>query len=153
MDDETRFWIAQQISDQKGTSDIRPLFKNEAELAGKRPQVLISDGAQNFAKAFKKEFYTHRTISPIHLRNITLAGQHHNNKMERMNGELRDREKVMRGLKKTDSPIIKGLQVYHNYIREHEGLEGKTPAEASGIIVHGENKWVTLIQNASKDKQ
>ena len=35
----------------------------------------------------------------------------------------------MRGIKKSDSPILKGLQIYHNFIREHEGLEGKTPAE------------------------
>jgi hypothetical protein len=29
----------------------------------------------------------------------------HNNKMERMNGELRDREKVVRGVKREDSPL------------------------------------------------
>ena len=39
--------------------------------------------------------------------------------------------------------------VYHNYIREQEGLTGKTPAEACGINIEGKNKWKTLIQNAS----
>jgi hypothetical protein len=29
-------------------------------------------------------------------------------------------------------------------------LDGKTPAEASGIKIEGENKWINLIQNASK---
>jgi putative transposase len=72
----------------------------------------------------------------------------HNNKMERMNGEVRDREKTMRGLKNTDTPILKGLQIYHNFIKEHEGLGGKTPAEAAGITVEGQNKWMTIIQNA-----
>ena len=33
--------------------------------------------------------------------------------------------------------ILKGMQVYHNYIRPHEGLEGKTPAEACGIELKG----------------
>lgn len=75
-----------------------------------------------------------------------------NNKMERFNGEVRDREKVMRGLKKADTPILTGYQIFHNYIRAHEGLEGKTPAEACGILVQGENKWKTLIQNASQSK-
>ena len=45
--------------------------------------------------------------------------------MERMNGEIRDREKVVRGLKKDDSPMIAGLQVYHNYIRPHMALDNK----------------------------
>jgi len=72
-----------------------------------------------------------------------------NNKMERMNGEIRDREKVMRGLKVRETPILRGYQLYHNYIRPHEALEGKTPSEACGVEVVGENKWMTLIQNAS----
>ena len=62
---------------------------------------------------------------------------------------IRDREKVMRGLKNVDTPILKGYQIFHNYLRPHEGLDGKTPAEACGIEVQGDNKWVTLIQNAS----
>jgi putative transposase len=68
--------------------------------------------------------------------------------MERMNGEIRDREKVVRGVKKNDSPLIDGYQIYHNYVRSHMALEGKTPADLAGIEVQGENKWLTLIQNA-----
>ncbi|MDA4118236.1 MAG: hypothetical protein OK455_07820 [Thaumarchaeota archaeon] len=56
----------------------------------------------------------------------------------------------MRGLKMKDTPILKGMQIYHNYFRPHMGLDGKTPAEAAGIIVEGENPWVTVIQNAMK---
>jgi hypothetical protein len=70
--------------------------------------------------------------------------------MEWLNGEVRDREKVMRGLKTGETPIITGYQIFHNYIRPHEALEGKTPAEACGIKVEGKNKWITLIQNASQ---
>jgi putative transposase len=70
--------------------------------------------------------------------------------MERLNGEIRDREKVMRGLKKSDTPILTGYQIYYNYIRPHEALEGQTPADKAGIEVKGENKWLPLIENASK---
>jgi hypothetical protein len=78
-----------------------------------------------------------------------MDGTVHNNKMERMNGELRDRERVMRTLEKPDTPILTGMQIYHNYVRPHMGLNGKTPADLAGIQVEGDNKWVTLIQNAS----
>jgi len=71
-----------------------------------------------------------------------------NNKMERMNGEICDRERVMRTLEKADSPILTGYQLFQNYIRRHMALQGKTPAEACGITVQGQNKWVTLTQNA-----
>jgi hypothetical protein len=55
----------------------------------------------------------------------------------------------MRGLKKMDTPILKGYPLYHNYIREHEALNGKTPAEKCGIKIEGNNKWNTLIENSS----
>jgi hypothetical protein len=88
-----------------------------------------------------------------HVRHIKLRGDIHNNKMERMNGEIRDREKTMRGLKKTDTTVLKGYQLYHNYIRPHEALNGKTPADACGITIEGQNKWKTIIENASKNKK
>lgn len=49
-----------------------------------------------------------------------------------------------------DLPIIKGSQIYHNYIRPHEALDGETPADRCGIKVEGDNEWLTIIQNASK---
>jgi len=83
-------------------------------------------------------------------RHIHLKGDMNNNKMERLNGEFRDREKVARGLKKDNSPLIDGYQIFHNYIRPHQALDGKTPSEACGVTIRGNNKWKTLIQNASK---
>jgi hypothetical protein len=86
-----------------------------------------------------------------HIREIAFKGKVHNNKMERTNREIRGREKVMRSPKKMDTPILTGVQIYHNYIRPHEGLDGDTPADRAGIRVEGENKWLTLIQNASRN--
>jgi transposase InsO family protein len=88
-----------------------------------------------------------------YIRHIRLAGDRHNNRMERFNGEVRQREKVTRTLKRMDSPILSGYRIYHNYFRPHEALKGKTPSEVAGIKVEGEDKWLTLIQNASQKKQ
>jgi putative transposase len=73
--------------------------------------------------------------------------------MERMNGEVRDREKIMRGLKIVDTKILPGYQIYHNFFRPHLALDGKTPAEKCGIKIEGENKWQTVIQNAVIKKE
>jgi transposase-like protein len=151
MDDETRFWIAQEVADTKYTHDARMLFHAGMEVAGKKPKTLITDGLRAYHDAYFQEFYTMKKEGRTqHIRHITIRGDHNNNKMERMNGEVRDREKVMRGLKKVDTPILKGYQLFHNYIRPHEALDGKTPSELCGIKVEGTNKWLTLIQNASK---
>jgi len=81
-----------------------------------------------------------------------MSGDKNNNRMERLNGEIRDREKVMRSLKKSDSPILTGYQLFHNYVRPHMALDGRTPAERAGIIVKGSDRWFTIIQNAEREK-
>jgi hypothetical protein len=88
--------------------------------------------------------------TPVNHQISVASGKTHNDKMERMNGEIRDREKVVRGVNKTDSPLIEGHQIYHNYIRPHEALNGKTPAGLAGIKVKGKDKWLTIIQNATR---
>ncbi|MDE1829708.1 MAG: DDE-type integrase/transposase/recombinase, partial [Thaumarchaeota archaeon] len=150
MDDDTRYWIAQQVSYNKYTEDVRPMFRNAEDIAGKKPKLLITDGAPNFHEAWKAEYKAKHVgdKKTEHLRQISMRGMKNNNKMERLNGEVRDREKVVRGVKSVFSPIFSGSQIYHNFIKPHMGLEGKTPAEACGIKVEGENKWITLIQNA-----
>jgi hypothetical protein len=35
-----------------------------------------------------------------------------------------------------------------NY-KEHEGLDGKTPAKACGMKIEVQDKWISLIQNAN----
>ena len=150
-DDETRYWIAKEVSDRKEGHDASGLFRQAKEITGTKPKVIITDGLGSYAEAYRKEFWTvERRYRTLHILHIHLQGDMNNNKQERFNGEFRDREKVMRGIKNTDSVIFDGYQIYHNYVRPHMGLEGKTPAEACGIDVKGINKWLTLIQNASK---
>jgi transposase-like protein len=130
MDDETRFWIAQEVAETKMKHDARTLFFRAKRLMAKQPKTLITDGLVSYSLACDRIFNGTK-----HIRQIRLQGQVHNNKMERMNGEIRDREKTMRGLKRKRTPILSGYQLFHNYIRPHEALGGKTPAEACGIKV------------------
>lgn len=149
MDDETRYWIAKEVSDRKEGHDATGLFKQAKQVTKTIPKLMITDGLQSYKEAFNKEFFTQKGIRSVHRRHIRLQGDMNNNKMERLNGEFRDREKVARGLKADDSPLINGYQIFHNYIRPHSALDGKTPSEACGITIQGEDKWKTLIQRAS----
>lgn len=149
MDDETRYWIAQEVADRKEGHDASTLFAKGKEIAGKRPIRIITDGLDSYSQAYYKQYRTIQMPRTEHIKEIRISGKVHNNKMERINGEIRDREKTMRGLKTKDTPILKGYQIFHNFIRPHEALKGHTPSEACGIEIKGENKWKTLIENAS----
>ena len=155
MDDETRYWIAKEVAGDKFTAEATDyasrLFQQGREIAGKSPLTLITDGLHAYHLAYKREFYSFRKPQMKHVRHVTWKkGKEDNRKMERLNGEIRDREKVMRSLKREDTPILTGYQIFHNYVRPHEALNGRTPAQACGIEVEGKNKWLTIIQNASQ---
>jgi transposase InsO family protein len=75
--------------------------------------------------------------------------------VERLHGTIRERNKTMRGLDSENSAqtIIDGIRIYYNFIRLHMALNGKTPAEKSGIAKLQQNKWQSLIERASKNSQ
>ena len=155
MDNETRFWIAQEVADSKFKHDAQSLLKMGKQVTKKTPSVFVTDGLPAYNDAFKKEFapknFLHKPsehVKDVHFRN-QLAN---NNIQERLNGEFRDREKVFRGLKKVDSPAIAGIQLHHNFIKPHMSLDGDTSALRAGIDVRGSNKWKTIIENATIKK-
>jgi putative transposase len=71
-----------------------------------------------------------------------------NNRVERLNGTLRERVKVQRGWKTHKSAISEGQRIYYNFVKPHQSLDEKTPAEQCGIKEKCHNKWITLIENA-----
>lgn len=159
MDDETRFWLAGEIAETKNKHNADNLLDMTKKQAGKIPSVFISDKLPAYAKSCRKMFGRrtyHKSDAGIRSKRknrygkATGANFHpSNNKMERLNGEIRDREKVFRGLKKPDTEILNGMRVYYNFAKKHGALDGKTPAEAADIKIEGTNKWKTIIQNAA----
>jgi len=86
------FLIAQEVAETKEKHDARLLFYRAKRLTGKQLKTLITDGLSSYSVACDKVFE-----GTNHIRKITLNGKcHNNNKMEYMNGEIRDREKKMR---------------------------------------------------------
>jgi hypothetical protein len=101
-----RYLIRLKIANCNGGNCLNPFSYPLHSVAGK---TLVSDGAANFHEAYLKEFWTqNKNTRTEHIRHIRLRGDFNNNKMERMNGELRDRERVMRTL---ENPTLQSLQV------------------------------------------
>lgn len=149
MDDDTRYWLAYDVSDTKFQYDADRLLELTKNTIDKNPKQFITDGLRAYMKSSKKIFGK----NTIHTRHIHIQKDMNNNKMERLNGEIRDREKVFRGLKKKDTPILDGMKAYYNFTKKHSALKGKTPSELAMILVDGKNRWKTIIQNASLYKE
>ena len=48
--------------------------------------------------------------------------------------------------------IMKGYEIYYNFVRKHQGINNKTPQEeAIPILDLGVNKWMGLIRLANQN--
>ena len=71
-----------------------------------------------------------------------------NNIIERFHNTLKERFKVTRGFGSTEGAEnwLDGFVIQYNFIREHMSLDGKTPAQATGLDLPLDNGWGDLIQ-------
>lgn len=147
VDEGTRYKLVAVISKHRDEDDARRAFRKAKAVAhGLKPKEVHTDGMGAYHNAFNKEFYDHHQ-SVRHVQVASIRDRKNNNIVERVNGTVREREKVMRGLKVTDTPIIDTERIYYNFVRPHMALHGGTPAEAAGIFLGlGENRWMELIK-------
>lgn len=156
VDSETKFQLASVITSQRNVEDARAAFAKAKETAnGNRPLTIVTDGLHAYGPAFKKEFYTMKGPRTSWMRSAGIrSARQNNNIVERLHNTVRERNKVQRGWKTSDTPLAEGQRIYYNFIRPHEALNNKTPAEAAGIQLSLEgNKWISLIQKAAKENQ
>ena len=68
---------------------------------------------------------------------------------ERLNGELKPLIRK-RGGYKVANPVMVGLVVLgYDFFRPHAALNGRTPAEAAGIRMEGNDKVLALLKAAA----
>jgi len=113
--------------------------------------TLITDGLPAYHDAYKKEFRTLKNPRTQHVRVPNIRDRSNNNMVERLNGTIRQRNKVMRGLDHEDSAqtTLDGFRIYYNFRRPYMALNGKTPAESAKITKLDRNKWKSLIQKST----
>lgn len=140
-----------QIKENCYEQIIETYEKEKYKPVKKRKLItFVSDGFENYRNSFQKLFY--RTCKlvfgvPIACRKYDL--KHNNNSIERYNGKIEDRIKTMRdfGSHEGAESFLNLRRVINNFINPHQGLKGKTPAEAAEVDLKlGRNKLLNLIK-------
>jgi transposase-like protein len=155
LDIDTRFVTVSKYWNKKGCEltpeDITELWKKAKQI--QKPKKWKTDGHVSYPEAFKKVFYSRYKIDKVDWeKNITSKTKKFNNKIERLNRNLKDRLRTIYGFKAawSASIILQGWVIYYNFIRPHIGLENLTPAQAAGLHLDlGKNNWLGLIQLAA----
>jgi len=147
MDAKTRFLLASHISPRRTTLDAYTVFRKAAQVAERPPRRVITDKLAAYMDGIERLFGS----EVRHVQSQGIRAEVNNNLSERLQGTLRERTKVMRGLQsmKTAEAIIDGFQLHYNYFRPHESLGERTPAEAAKIEGPFKN-WEGVIRSEFK---
>jgi putative transposase len=150
MDRRTRFLLASKLSEDRDSIGSVAAFKEAiANAQGFPPEHVFTDAHPSYRQGIKA---LEMAGLPEHVANCGVGKPHAtNNRIERLNGTLRERIKVQRGWKSKKSMIAEGQRIQYNFIRPHMALSGKTPAENAAIGIDDKNKWLALlIQSKSR---
>ena len=121
------------------------LSSGKKVVSQKIPITYLTDCLNSYQKAIRHEFQNR----VAHVKTKSLKEGFVNRPIERYHNEIREKLKSRRGLGNDESAqnFAELLRINHNFVKPHQGLDGKTPAESAGINLElGDNKYLDLIK-------
>jgi putative transposase len=147
MDRKTRFLLASKVSKHRDVGGASRAFMEARKNAGDSlPEKVFTDGLDKYKEGIAFGFAGAQ--KPEHIARMGVGKPHaNNNRVERLNGTLRERVKVQRGWKNPNSKIAEGQRLHYNFVKPHMALEGQTPAQTAQVS-EGKATWGSLLRSA-----
>lgn len=144
MDRETRFLIVSKLTKDRTAIDTTAAFEEASAIAhGIKPETVFTDSLRHYNIAVKTTFPDAERVV-----NCGISKRENNNRIERLNGTLRERVKVQRGWKTPKSVLAEGNRLQYNFVKPHMALNGETPAQVAGMNVKG---WKELLRASIRE--
>lgn len=133
IDRKTRFLLASYLSENRGTRQAEKLMQIASKRAGIAPKAVITDKLAAYLDGIELTF----GADTEHIQSSPFASEDDTNIIERFQGTIKDRTKVIRGFKTFETALIilDGFLVHYNFFKPHISLKGRTPAEMAGIKI------------------
>jgi putative transposase len=143
IDARTRFLIATHMSYTHTRTDANILMEKAYNKTGKIPHVIYTDKLREYLQGIEFTFGSNIARKQDSRFEVEI----NTNIIKRLQGTVKSRTKVMRGLHtiKSARQYMAGWLVHYNFFRPHMSLKDKTPAQAAGIKFPFRN-WKDLTE-------
>jgi len=150
IDVKTRFLLASHMSFHRTIEHAQTLVEKAVRKAGKSPKVIITDKLSAYLDGIELALGG----DTRHVQSRGFMVKPNTNLIERFQGILKSRTKVMRGLKTPETALIilDGWLVYYNFFRPHESLGNKTPAEKAELNIPLKD-WLDVVKASKGSKR
>jgi len=150
IDFRSRFLLATHLTMTRTMRSAIAVLSEAKSRSLNIPKRIVSDGMKAYPDAIEQVF----GADSEHIVSKGLTAEINTNVVERFQGTVKERTKVMRGLKTMESAkiISEGFIVHYNFLRPHMTLKGKTPAMAVGLKMPFQT-WIELVNYLGKKGQ
>ena len=145
MDAGTRYVLAVHLSPNRDTRAAVAVMRKAMASADGPPKSITSDKLGSYVPVIKQVF-----PDADHIQSEGIKAELNNNLSERLQRTIKHRQKTLRGLDNLESgqQYLDGWAINYNLFREHEGVNGKTPAEMAGVNPPFDD-WDGVVRDAA----
>ena len=157
IDSKTRFMVSSEFVRGREQEEIKLVLKKAKEKTEEQVKIVTTDGLTAYPYAIQRTFTlieksNTKKYGVTHNRVNASKGEGFNIMIERLHNNIRQRTKTFRGFHgsiESANAIMKGLEIYYNFITKHQTLK-RCPYELAIPELKGKlnnpNKWLSLIE-------
>jgi len=145
IDEKTRYLLASRLAQSRTIKEAALVMNEARKRAGKSPKRIITDRLAAYIEGIEYVFGG----SAKHVQSKPFTDIDSTNIIERFQGTLKDRTKIIRGFKnlKAAELLTDAWLVHYNFFKEHETLGNIPPAQKMGIPIPFKN-WAEVVSQA-----
>ena len=154
IDVKNRFLINSIYVKHRSQNNLKKVLFNVKDKTDRQVKTIQTDGLTSYDNIVKQTWGYDRHIRNYkvnHRVKTQLKGEGFNIWVERLHNSIRQRTTGFRGLHgsvESAYALMKGFEIYYNFIKKHEALKGKTPSELAipSLQFKTPNRWLELIK-------
>jgi transposase-like protein len=145
IDEKTRYLLASRLAQSRTIKEAALVMNEAKQRAGKSPKRIITDKLAAYIDGIEYVFGG----DTKHIQSKPFTDVNSTNIIERFQGTLKDRTKIIRGFKnmRTAELLTDAWLVHYNFFKEHESLGNIPPAQKMGLITPFKN-WAEVVSPA-----
>jgi len=156
IDLETRYIVNSKYVKSRDSKELKNFFitiRNKTNKVNK----ITTDGFLAYRNVVKKSFGYNSKLKKYEVEHKVVnasRGEGFNHKVERLHNSVRQLTQNFRGFHGSvysANSIMKGYEVYYNFIRKHQGIKCCPYELATDIKLKENNKWLELINKTKRE--
>ena len=159
IDVKTRFMINSAYVKHRSKKNIKKVLLNIKDKTGEQIKICTTDGLTAYENIVKQNWGYDNKLGKykvFHKIVTQRKGEGFNIWVERLHNTIRQRTQNFRGFHgsvESAYSLMKGIEIFYNFVKPHEALKGKTPSELAipSLQFETPNRWLELIQIANKN--